>query len=134
MGLVATGASRAGADEVAAVFGLVGWLNVALAMFNLLPGAPLDGGRIVRVIAWRLTGDRRRASRIAAQCGRVLGVGLASLGLLLLFFSPGFFIDGLWLTLIGWFLAGAATAELEEAREEPRDGPRVGALGHEARA
>jgi hypothetical protein len=96
--------------------GYVGWLNVGLFIFNLLPGAPLDGGRIVRAIAWRITRDRNKATRIAAHSGRVLGSLLVALGLTEVFFVPAALIGGLWLTLIGWFLVAAANAELFQAR------------------
>ncbi|HEY8202285.1 MAG TPA: site-2 protease family protein, partial [Actinomycetota bacterium] len=101
-------------------FGVVGWLNAGLALFNLLPGAPLDGGRIVRAIAWRITGDPHRATRIAAQAGRVLGALLVAVGLAEVFFSPVGFGNGLWLAFIGWFLGGAANQELAYARLQER--------------
>jgi Zn-dependent protease len=115
-GLVGVAAGRLGLDAPAAVFGVVGWLNVALAVFNLLPGAPLDGGRIVRAIAWRVTGDRIRATLIAAQAGRVVGTLIVILGLFEIFFVPAAFISGLWLAFIGWFLVGAAATEAAQAQ------------------
>ena len=110
-GLLATAADHAGLAEVAAVSGLLGWLNVGLAIFNLLPGAPLDGGRIVRAIAWKITGDRNKATRIAATAGLVLGGLLLALGLFQVFFVPAAFTDGLWLAFLGWFLTTAANSE-----------------------
>lgn len=90
----------------------LGWLaamNVLLAGFNLLPGAPLDGGRILRAFLWRRTGDRVRAARSAATAGRAVGAALLLLGTgeVLLWADAG----GLWLALIGMFVMSAATAE-----------------------
>jgi CBS domain-containing protein len=98
----------------------MGWLNAALTVFNLLPGAPLDGGRIVRAIAWRVTGDPYRSSRIAAQAGRVLGALIAAVGIVQVFFTPAGAGDGLWLAFIGWFLGAAAGQELAYARLQER--------------
>jgi Zn-dependent protease len=84
-------------------------MNAVLAVFNLLPGAPLDGGRVLRAVLWRHYGDRGRAERGAARAGRVLGAVMvgAGIGELLALRSLG----GLWLMLIGWFLITAAAAE-----------------------
>jgi len=87
------------------------WLGVAsvfLAVFNLLPGAPLDGGRVLRAVVWARTGDRARAEEVAGRAGRTVGFGLVGLGLLEL--GLGSFA-GLWLALIGWFVISGATAE-----------------------
>jgi Peptidase family M50 len=84
-------------------------MNVLLAAFNLLPGAPLDGGRILRAFLWRRTGDRARAARSAAAAGRAAGAALMVLGTgeVLLWADAG----GLWLALIGLFVMSAAAAE-----------------------
>ena len=104
-------AVRAGGGPVIAVATL-GWLavmNVFLAVFNLLPGAPLDGGRILRAVLWMRHGDRARATQSAAAAGRVLGAVLIAAGVAeLLFWGDA---DGLWLALIGMFVMSAATAE-----------------------
>ena len=84
-------------------------MNAVLAVFNLLPGAPLDGGRILRGLLWKRYGDRQRASRAATRSGQVLGIGVGVLGLLELLAWKD--IGGLWFMLIGWFLASAAGAE-----------------------
>ncbi|MGO8895692.1 MAG: site-2 protease family protein [Streptosporangiaceae bacterium] len=104
----------------AVVTAMLAWLsmmNVALAVFNLLPGAPLDGGRILRGLLWKWYGDRQRASRAAARSGQVLGIGICAIGVLELLAWRG--IGGLWLMLIGWFLVTMARAEQQSdaARE-----------------
>jgi len=84
-------------------------MNGVLAVFNLLPGAPLDGGRVLRAVLWRRYGDRRRAERGAARAGRFLGAAIIGIGVAELFALRSY--DGLWLMLIGWFLVTAAAAE-----------------------
>jgi Zn-dependent protease len=88
------------------------WLarvNLMLAVFNLLPGAPLDGGRIVRAVAWRLGRDRLRAALVATRIGRLLGFGLIALGMVELI--AGADLGGIWTIVIGLFMTGAAAAE-----------------------
>lgn len=99
------------------VVGVFGWLaviNVVLAVFNLVPAAPLDGGRILRAILWWRRGDRLSAAVTAARAGRAFGWLLVALGLAQLLFFGGF--GGIWLMLIGWFLTAAATAEEQHAK------------------
>lgn len=101
----------AGALPALPVGGLA-WLgvsNLLLAVFNLLPGAPLDGGRILRAVIWWRRGDRARAGAIADRSGQVLGAALAMAGFVQLLFLGQFM--GLWLVLLGWFLIFAAQAE-----------------------
>lgn len=96
---------------------MVAWLagiNVLLAVFNALPAAPLDGGRLLRAFLWWRTGDRLRATAGATAAGRVFGWLLVVLGLFA-FTRTGAF-GGLWLALIGWFLITAATAEGRQAQ------------------
>jgi len=91
---------------------LVGWLglvNVVLAVFNLLPGAPLDGGRLLHAFIWGRTGDRHKATRTASTAGRVIGYGLMGIGLLELML--GGVVGGLWTATIGWVLVTAAQTE-----------------------
>ncbi|HXT00063.1 MAG TPA: site-2 protease family protein [Elusimicrobiota bacterium] len=94
-----------------AVLGWLGYINLGLGVFNLLPGFPLDGGRVLRALIWWRTRDVARASRLAVSIGHLMAIVLIVLGVLQ-FFS-GAFINGLWLVFIGWFLneAGAATAQ-----------------------
>jgi Zn-dependent protease len=124
-GLVAFGADRmgSGASDVGQVAVVLAWLNLLLGFFNLLPGAPLDGGRILDSVVWRVTGDRARARRISTAAGRFLGYALIALGFALaVFVSDGLF-DGVWLALIGWILSRAATAERNRARGRPPTEP-----------
>jgi len=91
---------------VATVAAYLGVINLALAGFNILPGFPLDGGRLFRALAWKHTGDVTRATRWASTGGRWLGYGLIATGLLEAF--AGAVVGGIWLVFIGWFLRGAA--------------------------
>lgn len=95
-----------------AVLGFLALVNVALLVFNLIPAFPLDGGRIARAIAWKLSGDRNKATRFAARLGRG-GGWLMIAGGVALFFSGDKF-GGIWLAVIGIFLGGAArSAEVQ---------------------
>lgn len=86
----------------------LGYINIALAFFNMVPGFPLDGGRVLRAIAWWVTGDMNRATRIATQVGQFVAFGFIILGIVRFFSGAGF--NGLWLAFIGWFLLDAARA------------------------
>jgi Zn-dependent protease len=90
---------------------LLSWLalvNGGLLVFNLVPGFPLDGGRIARAIAWKVTGDRHRATRLAGRLGQGFAYILVGLGLFLL--ASGDAADGIWLAILGWFLSQGARA------------------------
>jgi Zn-dependent protease len=92
----------------------LGYINFSLAIFNLIPGFPLDGGRILRGIIWWITGDGIRATRIATRVGQVVAFAFIVLGVVRFFMGAGF--DGLWVAFIGWFLleaAGASHAQVE---------------------
>jgi Zn-dependent protease len=96
-----------------AVLGYLTSVNVLLLVFNLIPAFPLDGGRIARAIAWKVTGDRNRATRFAARLGRGGGYLMIGAGVALYAFT-GDWVGGIWLAFIGWFLAGAArSAEVQ---------------------
>jgi Zn-dependent protease len=101
------------------VTGCFGWLaviNIVLAVFNVIPAAPLDGGRLVHALLWRLSGDRTQATLRAAHAGRSVG-WVAMVG--------GFYLSlwtfaGLWLILIGWFLVVAGGMEAGQAKTRAR--------------
>ncbi|MFC1993438.1 site-2 protease family protein [Chloroflexota bacterium] len=100
---------------------MVQWLaiiNFALAAFNLIPGFPLDGGRVFRAILWRATGDYRRSTRIATRLGQGIGYLFIVGGVLVLFLQPfGLsWFNGLWLAFIGWFLENAASASYHQSK------------------
>ncbi|MBD6619391.1 CBS domain-containing protein [Komarekiella sp. 'clone 1'] len=87
-------------------------INLILAIFNMLPGFPLDGGRVFRSILWKYTGNKKKATQIASSGGKWLAYLLIALGFWELFSSA--LLGGLWLILIGWFLYNAAEASYEE--------------------
>jgi Zn-dependent protease/CBS domain-containing protein len=93
---------------VTGVAGYLAFINVFLAIFNMLPGFPLDGGRLFRAAVWKYTGDLGKATRYATNGGKVIGYLLIFVGLLNLF--SGNPVGGLWLVLIGWFVRSAAEA------------------------
>jgi Zn-dependent protease len=113
-GLVAAVLAVAGGPAVAVT--LAGWLALAngvLALFNLLPAAPLDGGRVLRGLLWRRHGNRTRASVTASTAGVWVGGGLVAYGLLGTF--TGWGVGTLWTALVGWFLVTAARQERDHA-------------------
>ena len=91
-----------------AVIVWLGTVNIALAIFNMIPGFPMDGGRVLRAAAWKFTGDKVRATRIASVIGQVFAFGFIVLGVFAFFGGSG--IGGLWIAFIGWFLLNAAKA------------------------
>ena len=117
LGIVLIAVDGAVSGGVGDLFGWLGGINIALGIFNLLPGFPLDGGRILRAIIWRVRGDRIAATRNAATVGRIIAYGMVALGVILTL-QFGLAGNGLWLALIGWFLANAADGAAMQARVE----------------
>lgn len=102
-------AAYLGGDEferLSALASWLGWINLMIALFNLIPGFPLDGGRVFRATLWHMTGSLTKATRIAAGAGQGIGYVLLFLGILTGFTVNWF--SGLWLAFIGWFLMNAA--------------------------
>jgi Zn-dependent protease len=111
-----------------AVVQQLAWLNLGLAAFNLLPGFPLDGGRVLRAVLWGMTGDIRGATRTASGVGRAIGYALITLGGFMA--VAGNVMGGVWSVCLGWYLRQAALSALEQhmlrtgpARAVPPRGP-----------
>jgi Zn-dependent protease/predicted transcriptional regulator len=120
-GVCAVLARAAGADGLpVAVLDYLAVINVLLAAFNLIPAAPLDGGRLLRAFLWRRRGDAWSSAATAARVGRLFGFALVALGFLQLVTGDG--LAGLWLALVGLFLVNAATAEEQHAQMTGRLG------------
>jgi Zn-dependent protease len=98
---------------LAAVLTWLGVVNLVVAVVNALPGAPLDGGRLLHAFVWSRDGDPRRATRVASRAGEILGVILIAAGLLEFVFARTR-VGGLGIALVGWFLHNGA--RVEEAR------------------
>jgi CBS domain-containing protein len=113
--------------EYHAVLHYLGMLNFTLAVFNMVPAFPLDGGRVLRAMIWLGTGDALKATRIAARSGEVVGALLMGLGAVMALTTS--LIHGLWWVVLGWFILSMASAHRGEA--EARQflaGMRVGDL------
>lgn len=115
-GVAAVGAAMVGLPSLAGA-GLIwlGVVNAAMAVFNLLPALPLDGGRVLQAVLWARSGDRHRATIRAAGLGRLVGWLLVGLGLYQFLSGAG---AGLWTAMIGWFVVTSARAEAFRARLE----------------
>jgi Zn-dependent protease/CBS domain-containing protein len=103
--------------QLGALIGWLGFVNVALGIFNLIPGFPMDGGRVLRAFLWRVRGDRLVATRNAAWVGRLFAYVMVGLGVFIAL-QPGGIFSGLWLAVIGWFLSNAAESTLTQAGVE----------------
>ena len=111
------GLRRSDGQDARPPLALLGWLAVVngfLLVFNLVPAFPLDGGRIARAVAWKITGDRSRGTRFSARLGQGFAYLLIGLGIFLLFTSDP--INGLWFAVLGWFLGQAARGAVATSR------------------
>jgi Zn-dependent protease len=100
--------ANGGVGVVASAFGWLAWMNILLGGFNLMPAAPLDGGRVLRAALWKHSGDRVGAATTAAHTGEAFGYFLIAVGVLEFL---AFGLIGLWFVFLGWFLKSAARAE-----------------------
>src|SRR6266498_221836 len=111
-------AAMIGFNSGIAFFFFVGAGNLLLAVFNLFPGYPLDGGRVLRAFIWKRSGNIREATRIAGFCGQLMSLVLIVFGVYMAV-APTFhaYFMGLWSVLVGIFLLGAATSVVRSVRE-----------------
>jgi Zn-dependent protease/predicted transcriptional regulator len=114
-GLIALAVSDVN-EQALAIFAYLATVNVLLAVFNMLPGFPLDGGRVLRSIIWRSTGSFRKATAAAGRVGQLFGYGIMAVGFM--FALGGAVIGGIWFIVIGWFLSNAARGEAESVELE----------------
>ena len=111
----------AASDVAGLTLGFLTTMNMVLLVFNLVPAFPLDGGRIARAIAWKISGDRGKATRLSARIGQ--GFAILLIGLGIYWIAVGELTQGLWMAVLGWLLGGAArTAVMQSAVTERIEG------------
>jgi len=103
-------------ESVAAMAVWLAQINAVLAIFNLIPGFPLDGGRVFRSLLWRFSGNYQRATKIATRVGRGVGYLFILGGISIIFLIPQQWFSGLWLAFIGWFLENTASASYRQTQ------------------
>jgi len=111
-GLHVLGVRLGWSTPVTAVLFYLAWINAVLVFFNMIPAFPLDGGRVLRSVLWKLKGNLRWATRIAAYAGTAFAVLLMVMGMLSLF--AGNFIGGMWWILLGLFLRAASESSYQQ--------------------
>lgn len=130
--ILASGGFKMGMDAVLptpalAIMHWLGYINLGLGLFNMLPGFPLDGGRVLRSVVWGATHSMERATRVAARVGQLVAVIFILTGIYQFFHGAG--IGGLWISFIGWFLLQAASSNyLEMEVKHAMEGLRAGDL------
>jgi Zn-dependent protease len=102
----------AGTQPLLALVKYLAYINAVLAVFNLIPGFPLDGGRVFRAIVWGVTKNLRRATVIAANVGRFIAFGFILFGVWQVL--TGNLVGGIWIAFIGWFLETAAVSQIQQ--------------------
>ena len=105
------------ATPVVAMLVWLGYINVGLGIFNLIPGYPLDGGRVLHAILWWKTGNADQSTRLAARIGEGVGFVFIAVGVMQVFGGAG--LNGLWIAFIGWFLTQAAAESYREVETAP---------------
>jgi Zn-dependent protease len=108
-------AAGTGMHAYRAMFGYLAALNLFMGAFNILPGLPLDGGRVLMAVLWRVTGERTRATRLAARSGKIVAGVILGWGIVLLTGTGD--LGGIWLLLIGSMLYSGATATLAQSQQ-----------------
>ena len=103
---------------VVAALAWLGGINILLAVFNVIPAAPLDGGRLLRAVLWSITKDKLKAAIWSARAGQVFGWILTVVGIYLVLVARDY--SWLWFVLLGWFLISAATSESQQAMVQSR--------------
>jgi Zn-dependent protease len=112
-------------SPVGALVQYLAFINLVLALFNLIPAFPLDGGRVLKSLVWKATGSINTANAVASITGSILGFIFIGLGILIAF-KTGSFISGLWLVFIGWFIQStASSSRREQAVHHALSGRRV---------
>ena len=114
-----------GAAMLQGILFYIGLQNIALAIFNMLPGLPLDGGRVLQSVVWGLTRNRNFATRVAGRAGQVLGIALIGAGIYMMINSRDL-TSGLWLIVIAMFILPASSAETKQASKDRRRDELVG--------
>jgi len=107
------GTAMGGLESLSAPLAYLGRINLLLGAFNLIPGFPLDGGRVFRALLWKTGGNFRSATRLASRLGQVVALGFVLFGVAQFFFGAGL-MGGLWYVFIGWFLNNAAQSSYQQ--------------------